>query len=498
MNLKKIRDLIKARVLTDHIVEEEITGFTGDTRITTKGNLFFAFSPEDYSRHSFAGSSFPDTHRFILEAFQRGAIAAVAHEEQVRADESLRPFYNRLLLVDDSIGAMQAIAANVLEEWNGPVVGITGSAGKTTTKDLTAHVLGKSGRRVLKSQKNFNNELGVPLSILQMVSAGRKSEDYDIAVLEMGMSTSGEIARLCKVASPDVGAELLVAPVHLEYLGTIEKIAAAKAELVESLGAEGTAILNTDDSLVSAMRTKHEGRILTFGINNKADVMARDIDVQGLGLRRFRLSTPLGEADVKLHMIGRYNMMNALAAAAVTTYFGIGPEDIASALNSASPSEMRGEIIRFAGGITLVDDSYNSNPVALLSVVRALKEELEASRRVAKDELQVSRRMVVAGEMLELGPESAQMHRTVGGEIAHLDIDLLWGVRGMARELVEGARDEGIPHERTRFFATSEEAAAALLDVVSPGDVILVKGSRGVQTDKIVKMLRESLSVLEK
>jgi UDP-N-acetylmuramoyl-tripeptide--D-alanyl-D-alanine ligase len=197
-------------------------------------------------------------------------------------------------------------------------------------------------------------------------------------------------------------------------------------------------------------------------------------------------------------MIGRYNMMNALAAATLATHFGIGPEDIASALETASPSEMRGEIIRFAGGITLVDDSYNSNPVALLSVVRALKEELEALRRVAKDELQVSRRIVIAGEMLELGPESAQMHRAVGGEIAHLDIDLLWGVRGMARELVEGARDEGMPLEMTRFFATSEEAGAALLDVVSPGDVILVKGSRGVQTDKIVKVLRESLSVLEK
>ncbi|HEX8852341.1 MAG TPA: UDP-N-acetylmuramoyl-tripeptide--D-alanyl-D-alanine ligase, partial [Pyrinomonadaceae bacterium] len=364
------------------------------------------------------------------------------------------------------------------------VVGITGSAGKTTTKDLTAHVLGVAGgRRVLRSKKNFNNELGLPLSILQMETGAAKPADFDVAVLEMGMSTPHEIARLCEIAPPDVAVELLVAPVHLEFFGTIENIAAAKAQLVEGLKPGGTAILNADDERVAAMRSLHtSGAVVTFGIEHEADVTATRIGSAGLGLTRFRLRTPAGEADAELPMPGRHNLMNALAAAAVATCFQIAPAEIASALATAAPSEMRGELLNFRAGFTVVDDSYNSNPRSLLSMCEALAQMGDERTR---------RRIVIAGEMLELGPESEAMHAEAGREIGALGIDIFWGVRGFARSLVEGAREGGMSEEATRFFDSSEEAAEALSGFVRAGDLILVKGSRGVQTDKVVKLLKE-------
>ena len=220
------------------------------------------------------------------------------------------------------------------------MIGITGSAGKTTTKELTAHVLARAGHRVLKSERNYNNGLGLPLSVLQMVSRGRRPQDYDLAVLEMGMSSpTHEIRRLVQITPPDVGVELMVAPVHLEHLGTIETIAAMKAELIEGLKPGGTAVLNADDELVMEMKSKTEGPVLTFGIQNEADVMARDIDMSRFGSIQFRLQTPAGEAAAKLPMTGGHNLMNALAASAVATALKIKPELIADALEFREAAE---------------------------------------------------------------------------------------------------------------------------------------------------------------
>src|SRR5439155_18643612 len=248
---------------------------------------------------------------------------------------------DRLLLVDDAIAALQMLARKVYEQWGRPVIAITGSAGKTTTKELTAHVLSGAGHRVLKSERNYNNGLGLPLSVLQMVSRGRRPDDYDLAVLEMGMSSpTHEIRRLVQITPPDIGVELMVAPVHLEHLGTIENIAAAKAELIEGLKPGGTAVLNADDPLVISMRAKHSGRTMTFGIENAADVSASEIETSRLGLIRFRLHTPLGDAPAELPMSGRHNLMNALAAAAVATSFDIPPATIAKALRTVTPPKM--------------------------------------------------------------------------------------------------------------------------------------------------------------
>jgi UDP-N-acetylmuramoyl-tripeptide--D-alanyl-D-alanine ligase len=481
VNLRTAASLmgVTATALSAELFDKQINDYSIDSRSTGAGELFFALSQPDYDRAGFNGT-FADAHVYIPQALARGAIAAVVRRDRVSGDEALLGLQDRLLLVDDAIAALQTLARRVYESWGRPVVAITGSAGKTTAKELTAHVLASAGRRVLKSERNYNNNLGLPLSVLQMVSRQRAPDEYDLAVLEMGMSSpTHEIQRLCEITPPEVGVELNVAPVHLEYLGTIENIARAKAELVEGLKPGGTAVLNADDDLVIAMRKKHSGPVLTFGIDHSADVMAFEIDTSRFGSIRFRMRTPLGQTAAELGMTGRHNLMNALAAAAAATCFQIGPEQIARALGSARPPEMRGEVLDFAAGLTVVDDSYNSNPRSLLSMVRALVEPSEG----------VSRRIVVAGEMLELGPQAVAMHRDTGREIAASGIDLLWGVRGLASELVEGAGEAGLA--ATKFFETAEAAAAALPAEVRAGDLILVKGSRNVRTDKIVTALRE-------
>src|SRR5712672_2805257 len=462
------------------LFDKEIIDFSIDSRTGGESEIFFALSQPDYERAGFNGT-FADAHDFIAQALGRGAIAAVARRERVAEDEKLQAVRDRLLLVDDVIAALQTLARKVYENWARPVIGITGSAGKTTTKELTAHVLALTGSRVLKSERNYNNGLGLPLSVLQMVSLGHRPDDYDLAVLEMGMSSpTHEIRRLVQITPPDIGVELMVAPVHLEHLGTIETVAAMKAELIEGLKPGGIAILNADDELVMEMKSKTDGPVLTFGIQNEADVTATAIDTARFGSIRFRLQTPLGEAAAELPMTGRHNLMNALAASAVATALKVKPELIANALRSVKPPKMRGEILNFAAGFTVVDDSYNSNPRSLLSMVRTLAE--------AGDK--VKRRVVVAGEMMELGPQSPQMHREAGHEIARLGIEVLWGVRGLANEIIAGARDEGLA--ATRFFDSSDEAAAAVIDEVRESDLILVKGSRSVETDKVVQALKQS------
>src|SRR5258705_1239001 len=471
--------------VSTEIFDKQITDYSIDSRSVGAGELFFALSQKDYVRAGFNGE-FADAHRFIGDAFERGAIAAVACEGHVSGYSELEAIKDRLLLVDDAIAALQELAHRVHEAWGRPVVAITGSAGKTTAKELTSHGLPASGRKVRESERNYNNGLGLPLSVSRMVSEGRSPDQYDMAVLEMGMSSpTHEIQRLCRITPPDVAVELMVAPVHLEYLGSIENVAAAKAELIEGLKPDGTAILNADDSLVMKMREKHEGKTLTFGIEHTADIAATEIDTRALGKITFRLQSPSGEAMATLPMSGRHNLSNALAAAAVATCFNLSPAQIAAALATATPPKMRGEVLDFAAGFTVVDDSYNSNPRSLINMVRTITEA----------GVNAQRRIVIAGEMLELGPDEAALHREAGQEIGRAGVNVVWGVRGLGAAIVAGAREAGITE--ARFFETSDDAARALLAEVKEGDLVLVKGSRGVATDRIVAAIRERFALVE-
>jgi UDP-N-acetylmuramoyl-tripeptide--D-alanyl-D-alanine ligase len=476
VNVREASDLMGATAmrLSPELFDKEIKDFSIDSRAVCAGELFFALSQEDYARAGFNGK-FADGHEFVEDAFGKGAVAAVVRTDRVSGDSKLLALQGRLLLVPDAIAALQMLAHRVYEAWGKPVVGITGSAGKTTAKELTAHLLSSSGHSVLKSERNYNNGLGLPLSVLRMVSDGRSPGEFDVAVLEMGMSSpTHEIQRLTRITPPDIAVELMIAPVHLEHLGSIENIAAAKAELIEGLKPDGIAVLNADDEWVMRMRDKHQGRIVTFGIENPADIAAREIETGQLGRIKFSLRTPLGDAAATLPMSGRHNLMNALAAAAVATCFEIGPAQIAEALSKATPPQMRGEVLDFAAGFRMVDDSYNSNPRSLINMVRTIADGGTDSRR----------RIVIAGEMLELGPDAAALHREAGREIARAGINLLWAVRGLASEFLTGANEAGLTE--TAFFDSADEAADALIKEVKEGDLILVKGSRGVATDRIV------------
>jgi UDP-N-acetylmuramoyl-tripeptide--D-alanyl-D-alanine ligase len=477
LNLETIAKLINADAsqLSESLFAADVAGFSIDSRAVKSGDLFFALAQPDYANNGFNGD-FTDSHQFLADAFAHGAVAAVVRVDKLPALPA--EFAGRLLVVEDCIAALQRLAAGVYRNWGKPVVGITGSAGKTTAKELCAQVLAQNGFRVLRNEKNYNNGLGHPLTVLRLA----RENDFDVAVLEMGMSTPlNEIERLCRISPPDVAVELNVLPVHIEHLGTIERIAQAKAELVENMKPSGVAVLNADDERVAAMRELSSGsRVLTYGIANKADVSASAVRAVRFGETRFQLHTPLGEADVVLRLTGQHNVSNALAAAAVGVCFDLAPAKIAAALETVAPPPMRGEILRFRAGFEVINDSYNSNPDALLGMVTTLIENGAHARR----------KIVVAGEMLELGQTAGETHRGVGEKIADAGVDVLWGVRGFARDMIAGAQAGNIAE--ARFFEDSAAAADEIVNLLRAGDLVLVKGSRGVRMEKVVERLLEN------
>lgn len=482
MKLAEVNRLIdcESSHIDPALLERDVDNFVIDSREVRAGDVFFALSQPEYRDNGFNGD-FDDATVFAAGAFAAGAVACVVRIDRFEEHKAeLSKFRDRTIFVNDSIKALQQLAHGVYLEWDRPVVGITGSAGKTTAKELTAHVLASSGRKVLRNIKNYNNGLGHPLTVLNLA----KDKSFDIAVLEMGMSTPmNEIARLCRITPPDVSVVLNVMPVHIEHLGSIEAIASAKAEIVEGMKPGGTAVLNADDPRVAAMADLADGEVITFGISSPANVTAIDIEIHGYGATTFDLVIDGRSAMVELPLTGRHNIMNSLAAAGAGSRFGMSVDEIALALSSVSAPPQRGEVLRFKDGFVLINDSYNSNPDALVSMVRTLVEGAPPD----------ARKIVVAGEMLELGPDSAEIHRAAGRSIAEQNVDLLIGVRGNADELVKGAVESG--QANAVFAADSGEAAEILCGRITAGDVVLVKGSRGVRTEKVIEKILEKFEL---
>ncbi len=446
--------------------------FPTNSKEVKPGEVFFAFSQPEFENNGFNGE-FRDATAFVPNALNNGAAACVVREDKV-TEHGLENLRNRMIYSADVIGSFQSLAARVCREWGREVVAITGSAGKTTARELTASVLEASGRRVLKNEKNMNNGIGLPTTVLKLA----EDPDFDIAVLEMGMSTPrNEIARLCRITPPDVGVELNVMRVHVEHLGSIENVAKAKAELIEGLREGGLAVLNNDDPRVARMKELHQGPVLTYGIEQIADVAAAEINMKKFGETHFKLKTPDGEADVVFQLSGRHNILNALAASAVGYHFGMTAAEIGAALKQVTTPRQRGEVLEFAEGFTIINDSYNSNPDALLKMVRTMNEGAGESTRT----------ILVAGEMLELGEEEREIHRQTGRDIAELGVDVIIGVRGLASEITEGAKEAGVVE--TVFFESPEEAGEFLAGMIHEGDLVLVKGSRGVKTEKAIEVL---------
>jgi UDP-N-acetylmuramoyl-tripeptide--D-alanyl-D-alanine ligase len=472
----------QASNLNPALLQTEVQSFSIDSRQIRAGEVFFALSQPDYKNNCFNGD-FADSHKYIADAFGKGVVACVARPDKFEEHKTvLEQFQDRLIFVDDAILALQNLAHGVYLEWNKPVVAITGSAGKTTAKELTAHILQNSGRKILRNIKNYNNGLGHPLTVLNLA----KDKSFDAAVLEMGMSTpSNEIARLCRITPPDLAVELNVLPVHVEHLGSIENVAKGKAELVEGMKAGGTAVLNADDARVLKMRELHKGNTITFGIENAADVTASKIEMKRFGETRFVLTLPNGEAEVSFQLSGRHNVSNALAAAAVGYSFGMTAQEIADSLRSIKPPAQRGEVLHFQDGFTVINDSYNSNPAALLGMVETLVDGGKSAQRL----------IVVAGEMLELGAKEKKIHAATGAELAGSGIDFLIGVRGLAKDLVEGAKGNNL--KEAKFFDDVDKAGEFLTNKIKAGDLVLVKGSRGVKTEKVIEKLLETFRLEE-
>ncbi|HKV81401.1 MAG TPA: UDP-N-acetylmuramoyl-tripeptide--D-alanyl-D-alanine ligase [Candidatus Sulfotelmatobacter sp.] len=445
--LSKIADFISAS--GDFLREELALGYSIDSRTVSPGEVFFAVKGERFDGHDFVGA-----------ALEQGAVAAV-----VRKDQRYRfPGNIKLLPVDDTLIALQNLATAVRKLWGKSLISVTGSAGKTTTKEAIAHVLA-SKFRVLKSEGNFNNHFGLPLMLLKL------EPEHDLAVIEMGMSHAGEIRALAKIAHPDIGVVTNVAPVHLEFFDSLAGIARAKYELIESLPSNGTAVLNADDEYVSQFGRDFKGRVIKYGTAMGADVRAENVQSKGAQGSEFDVLTAETSDLAHLPLVGEHNVLNALAAVSVAIACGMKANDAVAALTTLTPADKRGQVLQL-GNITVINDCYNSNPKALRAMVDALSG------------MKAARRIVVAGEMLELGPAGEALHRESGSHIAERRIDVLIGVRGLAHALVEGAQQAGI---RAEFVATPEQAGEWLARETRDGDVVLLKASRGVKLEKALE-----------
>jgi UDP-N-acetylmuramoyl-tripeptide--D-alanyl-D-alanine ligase len=457
LSLAKIAEFISAA--GEFPREEVAQAYSIDSRTIGPGQLFFAVKGERL-----------DGHDYVSAALEKGAVAAVIRRDQLQR----YPEKARLLAVDDTLVALQTLATAVRKIWGKPLVGVTGSAGKTTTKEAIAHVLG-ARFRVLKSEGNFNNHFGLPLMLLKL------EPEHDVAVIEMGMSHAGEIRALAKIAQPEIGVVTNVAPVHLEFFDSLAGIARAKYELIESLPASGTAVLNADDEYVSQFGRDFKGKVVTYGTGVTAaahiDVRAENIQARGAEGSEFDVVMAGHREHARLPLVGEHNILNVLAAVAVGVARGLKPSEAIGALATLAPPDKRGQVVQL-GNITVINDCYNSNPKALHAMVDALAA------------MKASRRIVVAGEMLELGPAAEEMHRAAGKHIAEKKIDVLVGVRGLAQRMVDSAQQAGMAGE---FVATPEEAGEWLSREAHDGDVVLLKASRGVKLEKALETWKAAL-----
>jgi len=426
------------------------TGYSIDSRTLQPGELFFAVKGERL-----------DGHAYVEAALAAGAVAAVVQQERLGqfADKS------RLMVVEDTLVALQRLGAAVRRLWAKPLIGVTGSAGKTTTKEIIAHVL-STRHRVLKSYGNLNNQFGMPLQLLKL------DHEHELAVIEMGMSHSGEIRELARLAEPNCGVVTLVAPVHLEFFDSVAGIARAKYELIESLPAGGIAVLNADDQYVSQFGRDFHGRVVMFGLRKPADAVAKNIETHGPGGSVFDVVVDDKVVRAALPLLGEHSIYNALAGIAVGLQYGITLEDAVQSLASLSAGDKRGEVLHYAGA-TVINDCYNSNPRALENMVRSLAQ------------IQAQRHIVVAGEMLELGPAAETLHRDCGVYMGRYGVDKLLGVRGLAEAMVESAREAGVDAE---FVDTPEEAGEWMQREVESGDAVLIKASRGVRLERALEV----------
>ncbi len=452
INLEKIIGATGGRLVQDAGVE--FSGVSTDSRSIKSGELFVPLSGERF-----------DGHDFIAQAAGLGAAGAL-----VEKGKDVHQPDMTLIEVPDTLRALQDLAHSVrVARMSMPLVGVTGTNGKTTTKEMLASILSLRGP-VLKTDGNLNNHIGVPLTLLKL------KDEHWAAVVEMGMSAPGEIARLAAIAVPETGVITNIGPAHLDVLGDLEGVAKAKSELIASLPPEGTAILNADDPHLKALPSQFKGKTVSFGLGSGATVSASDI-AENAGEVLFRLKLPGVSAVIKLNFIGSHNVYNALAAASAAYALGMTIDEIKEGLSSCRPAKMRmqEEII---DGVRVINDAYNANPASMAAAISALAA------------MKGGRKFAILGEMLELGQQASRSHFDTGRLAGASGVHMLVLVGEHAPDAAQGAIEAGMPEENIFIAPEPGKAAEIAADFLKAGDAVLVKGSRGSRMELAVEKLK--------
>jgi UDP-N-acetylmuramoyl-tripeptide--D-alanyl-D-alanine ligase len=443
--------------LTSGSPDRVIDGFSIDSRTLQRGDLFFAIVAAR------------DGHEFVGDALARGAIGAVVGPGFSPAETDDGVEEPIVIQVPDTTRALQDLGKFVRRESAATVVAITGSAGKTTTKETIAALL-SNRHRVIRNKGNLNNHLGLPISLLEL------RHGADIAVMELGMNHAGEIQLLVTIAEPELRVWTNVGDAHLGFFDSAEAMADAKAEILDGATAADVLVCNADDPLVMERVGSFPGRTITFGLREEADVRGEAVEDLGLEGTRARLRTSEGSVDIHVPLLGKGNLSNVLAAVAVAAELGVPLEQIAAEIKRLQPASRRGAVLRLSNNVTVIDDSYNSSPTALRRALEVLAQAQGATRKAA-----------VLGEMLELGDHSVRLHQECGRVAAAAGLDRLFVVGSeSAKALADAAMESGLPEDAVVWTTSSGAASDLIAAWLQPGDLVLVKGSRGIQTDLVV------------
>ena len=464
--IEEICEVLSAKApagLTPHVLKQRIRRVVTDSRLVRKGDLFIAFQGD---RH--------DGHAFVTKALAQGAVCVIVQEDYRLPPSPKRAEAPVLLGVRDTLEAYQRLATHYRNRFPIPVIAITGSNGKTTTKEMVSQVVAQRWK-TLKTEGNLNNRIGVPQTLFQLAPR------HQAAVIEMGVDQQGQTTRLCEIAKPTIGVITNIGPDHLEFFGSMEGSAQAKAELLDHLPQDGAVVLNADDEYFDYLAARAQCRVIAFGRAPKADIRAVNIRTDEQGGTIFGLVLP-GKSrhpEVRIRTQGLHNVSNALAAAGVGFVLGLSGTAIAEGLAKFRPAAMRSQIST-SHGVQVINDCYNANPASMKAALQLLAELGRGKRSIA-----------VLGDMLELGADSKRMHREVGTFLTGQGIGHLVACGVLGREIAEGARQAGMPTDRIAELPDAAAAGTALTSMVRQGDVVLVKASRGMRMEQVVEAVTE-------
>lgn len=469
LTVEELREVISTKVLAGAVagwMKQPIRQISLDSRSIRSGDLFLAVRGDRFDGHDFVGA-----------ALSRGAVGAIVHDSYDVGSLAMKPSPKRtapfILGVRDPLFAYQQLATHHRSRFDIPVVAVTGSNGKTTTKEMVASVMAHRWK-VLKTEGNLNNRIGVPQTLFCL--NGR----HEGAVIEMGVDHVGQTTRLCEIARPTIGIITNIGPDHLEFFGSMEGSAQSKAELLDLLPSDGTAVLNADDPYYDYLAARARCRVVSFGFSSKADVRATDVKSDGRNGSIFRLLLPgkVRHTIVHIHVQGGHNVTNALAAAAVGAVLGLPGAVIAQGLSRFRPAAMRSQVF-VSHGITVINDCYNANPASMKAAVQLLVQRGSDRKKIA-----------VLGDMLELGPSAVPLHEEVGAFVARQGIDQLIACGSLGRSFAEGAERAGFDRRNIVLVSDATAATGAVKAIVKPGDVVLVKASRGMKLEQVAQGLQ--------